>query len=192
MSINDLQIIPLRSDMANMFTSYLGEMDFSHAEHWQFCYCQYYHVDCSSAEWRERSAEQNKALAEENIKSGLMHGLVALDGEQMVAWVNVNDIKNFALLKNDEELHQFPGRTAMVVCFVIHPDYRGKGLAGKMLEAAVEECRRQGFDRIIGRPFLWSSHPERQYHGVPKMYEDLGFKELSETNGAHTYVLDLK
>jgi len=192
MSINDLQIKPLNPEMADQFTSYLSEMDYSHAEHWHFCYCQYYHVDCSSVEWRERTAEQNKDLAMENISNGLMHGLVALDGEQMVGLVNVNDVKNFALLKKDEELHQFPGRSAMVVCFVIHPEYRGKGLAGKMLAEAVEESRRQGFDRIIGRPFLWSAHPQRQYHGVPKMYENLGFKEVSETNGVHTYVLELK
>lgn len=191
MSIDDLNIKPLSPDMADQFISYLSEMDYSHAEHWHFCYCQYYHVDCSSAEWRERTAEQNKALAEENIKNGLMRGLVAMDGEQMVGWVNVNDVNNYALLKQDKELHSFPGRSAMVVCFVIHPEYRGKGLANKMLAQAVEKSRQEGFDRIIGRPFVWSAHPERQYHGVPKMYADLGFKEVSETNGEHTYVLEL-
>jgi len=192
MSIDDLEIKPLSPDMANQFTSYLGEMDYSHAEHWHFCYCQYYHVDCSSIAWRQRTAEQNKALAEENIKSGLMRGLVALDGDQMVGWVNVNDINNYALLTSDEELHSFPGSSAMVVCFVIHPDYRGKGLANRMLAEAVEEARRLGFDRVIGRPFLWKTHPERQYHGVPNMFEALGFSEISQSNGEHTYVLELK
>lgn len=192
MAMNDLQIKPLSPDMANQFTSYLSEMDYSHAEHWHFCYCQYYHVDCSSIEWRERSAEQNKALAEQNIESGLMRGLVAMDGEQIVGWVNVNDIKNFALLGQVEEVQAMQGRNAAVVCFVIHPDYRGKGLAGKMLSEAVEESRRQGFDRIIGRPFLWSAHPQRQYHGVPKMYEDLGFQKVAENNGESTYILELK
>ncbi len=186
MSINDLQIKPLSPEMADQFTSYLSEMDYSHAEHWHFCYCQYYHVDCSSTEWRERTAEQNKALAEENIKSGLMRGLVALDGEQMVGWVNVNDVKNFALLKKDEELHQFPGRSAMVVCFVIHPEYRGKGLANKMLAEAVEESRRQGFDRssadLSSGVLIPAPVPRRA-----KNVRELGFKEVSETNGVHTY-----
>ena len=192
MSLDDLQIKSLSPDMANQFTSYLSEMDFSHAEHWHFCYCQYYHIDCSSAEWHQRTAEQNKALAVQNIESGLMRGLVALAGEQMVGWVNVNDVNNYALLKKDEELQKFPGRSAMVVCFVIHPEYRGKGLANKMLAEAVEISRQEGFDRIIGRPCLRSAHPLRQYHGLPKMFEDLGFKEVSETNGVHTYVLELK
>ena len=192
MSLDDLQIKSLSPDMANQFTSYLSEMDFSHAEHWHFCYCQYYHVDCSSAEWHQRTAEQNKALAVQNIESGLMRGLVALAGEQMVGWVNVNDVNNYTLLKKDEELQKFPGRSAMVVCFVIHPEYRNQGLATKLLEAAIEGFRKQGFDRVVGHPFLWSAHPLRQYHGLPKMFEDLGFKEVSETNGVHTYVLELK
>lgn len=189
--IEDLVIKPLSPDMASMFTNYLSEIDFSHAEHWQFCYCQYYHVHCTSEVWRKRTSEQNKALAEKNIESGLMQGLVALDGDQMVGWLNVNDVNRYALLQDDAELHQFNGRSAMVVCFVIHPDYRGKGLASRMLKTAVEESRQQGFDRLIGRPFIWSAHPERQYHGVPKMYEDLGFKEISQVNGVHTYVLEL-
>ena len=190
--MNEIQIKPLSPDMGKQFTSYLDTLDFSHAEHWHFCYCQYYHVDCTSVAWRQRSAEQNKALAEQNIENGVMHGLVALDGDQMVGWVNVNDVSNYALLKDDNELHQYPGRSAVVVCFVIHPDYRRQGLAEKMLAEAVEESRRQGFDQIFGRPFLWSNHPERQYHGVPKMFETLGFTEISETNGVHTYVLELK
>ena len=149
MSIEDVTIKRLSPDMANQFTSYFSEMDFSHAEHWHFCYCQYYHVDCSSAVWRQRTAEQNKALAVINIESGLMRGLVALDGEQMVGWVNVNDINNYALLKKDEELRKFPGRSAMVVCFVIHPNYRGKGLAKNLLAETVEINRKDGFARII-------------------------------------------
>lgn len=190
--MDQIQIKPLSPDMAQIFTNYLDGLDFSHAEHWHFCYCQYYHINCSTAAWRQRTAEQNRLQAEENIKSGLMRGLVAMDGEQMVGWLNVNDVNQYALLKDDEELHQFPGRSAMVVCFVIHPDYRGKGLASRMLAEAVEESRKQGFDRIIGRPFTWSTHPERQYHGVPKMYENLGFEEISEANGEHTFVLNFK
>ena len=192
MSISDLKIKPLSPDMAEQFTSYLSEMDFSHADHWRFCYCQYYHLECSGEEWRERTAEQNKALAEENIKNGLMRGLVAMDGDRMVGWVNVNDVNNYAQLKNDEELHSLTGRNAIVVCFVIHPDYRGKGLATRMLKETVEESRRQGFDKIIGKPFIWSAHPQRQYLGVPKMYEDLGFLKVSEANGVNTYILELK
>jgi hypothetical protein len=61
-----------------------------------------------------------------------------------------------------------------------------------MLKETVEESRRQGFDKIIGKPFIWSAHPQRQYLGVPKMYEDLGFLKVSEANGVNTYILELK
>jgi GNAT superfamily N-acetyltransferase len=186
------EIKVLSTDLAEVFTDYVNNMDFGHAPHWKFCNCQYYHVKCSSAEWRERTAEQNQLLAEENIRNGVMHGYLAFDGKKPVAWLNANDWKNYALLEDDEELKSFEGRTGIVVCFLVHPDYRRQALAKGLLERAVEDFRAQGFDRVIGRPFYWTTHPERQYHGVPKMYEELGFQKISETNGVCTYLLELK
>ena len=74
----------------------------------------------------------------------------------------------------------------MVLCFVIHPDYRRQGLARRLLKTAVDNFREKGFDRVIGRPFIWSNHPERQYHGVPVMYEELDFEKVFEVNGECT------
>jgi GNAT superfamily N-acetyltransferase len=187
-----IEIKPLSPEMAETFTSYVGNMDFRHAPHWQFCNCQYYHVKCTSEEWRARSAEQNQQLAHKNIRDGVMKGFMAFDGDKPVGWINANDWHNYALLEDDEELLHFEGKTGLVVCFLIHPDYRNQGLAKSLLKTAVDNFRDLGFDRVAGRPFTWSAHPERQYHGSPGMYEALGFERLSEKNGVFTYVLDLK
>lgn len=187
-----IEFKPISPDLAEIFTSYVSNMDFHHAPHWQFCNCQYYHVKCDSQDWRARTEEQNRLLAHENIRAGIMRGFLAFDNDVPVGWVNANDWRNYALLEDDEQLNSFDGKTGMVVCFLIHPDYRRKGLASQLLETAVEDFRNQGFDRVIGRPFIWSAHPERQYHGVPEMYDRLGFKKISEVNGISSYVLDLK
>lgn len=187
-----IEIKPLSPDLAETFTSYVSNMDFQHAPHWQFCNCQYYHVKCSSEEWRARSAEQNQQLAVQNIRNGVMHGFMAFEGDKPVGWINANDWQNYALLEGDPELLSFEGKTGAIVCFLIHPDYRNQGLSTKLLETAVEDFRKQDFDRVVGRPFLWSAHPERQYHGVPGIYEALGFIRVSERNGKFTYVLELK
>lgn len=187
-----IEIRPLSPDLAEIFTSYVNNMDFHHAPHWQFCNCQYYHVKCTSEEWRDRTAEQNQELAVENIRNGVMHGFMAFDGDTPVGWVNANDWQNYALIEDDPELLEFKGKSGAIVCFLIHPDYRNQGLATKLMEAVIDDFRKQGFDRVIGRPFLWSAHPERQYHGIPSMYEALGFEKVSERNGKSTYVLELK
>lgn len=188
----EIQIRPLTPEMADIFTTYVGELDFHHAPHWQFCNCQYYHINCPTEEWRARSAEQNRQLAQENIRNGVMHGFMAFDGDKPIGWINANDQQNYDLLKNNEEFKQYPGKNGLVVCFLIHPEYRRKRLARKLLETAVEDFRTRGYDRVIGKPFTWSAHPERQYHGVPIMYEELSFVKMAEKNGEFTYVLELK
>ena len=47
-----IEIKPLSPDMAELFTDYLANIDYSHAPHWQFCNCQYYHVKCETEAWR--------------------------------------------------------------------------------------------------------------------------------------------
>lgn len=187
-----IEIKPLSPDMAELFTDYLANIDYSHAPHWQFCNCQYYHVKCETEVWRSRTVEMNQKLAHQNIRDGVMRGFLAFDGEKVVGWVNANDWRNYALLEDNEYLKGLDGRTGMVLCFVIHPEYRRQGLARRLLKTAVENFREEGFDRVIGRPFVWSNHPERQYHGVPVMYEELGFEKVFEVNGECTYVLELK
>ena len=45
-----IEIRPLTPDDSEVFTSYVSDMDFQHAPHWQFCNCQYYHVKCQATE----------------------------------------------------------------------------------------------------------------------------------------------
>ncbi|NLE83769.1 MAG: GNAT family N-acetyltransferase [Chloroflexi bacterium] len=187
-----IEIKPLSPELAETFTSYINEMDFDHAPHWKFCNCQYYHVNCSSEEWRARSSAQNQELAHENIRNGIMKGFLAFDGDKPVGWINANDWRNYALLEDDEDLRELEGKTGLIVCFLIHPDYRQQGLAQSLLKTAVEDFRRQGYDRVAGKPFVWSAHPQRQYHGLPSMFEALGFEIVSEKNGELTCVLELK
>lgn len=187
-----IEIKPLSPEMAEIFTEYTQSLDFHHAPHWQFCNCQYYHVKCETEEWRARSSEMNQLLAQQNIRDGVMHGFMAFDGDQPVGWINANDWENYALLQDDEDFKNLEGKTGMVLCFLIHPEYRRQGLARKLLATAVADFREKGFDRVIGLPFIWSNHPERQYHGVPGMYEELGFVKVAEENGECTYVLELK
>jgi GNAT superfamily N-acetyltransferase len=188
----EIIIKPLSPEMGETFTNYIRRMDFHHAPHWKYCNCQYYHTCCSNEDWRNRTDEMNRNLALENIQRGVMHGFMAFDGDQPVGWINANDLRNLKRLEADEDLQVYEGKTGMVLCFLIHPDYRRQGLATRLLETAVEDFRARGYDRVIGKPFIWSSHPDRQYHGVPSMFEKLGFENVSEINGERTYVLALK
>lgn len=184
----------LTPGMAEEFIAFIDSLDFSHAEHWKNCYCQYHHTNCSGEAWNERMEvdDYNRNLALVNIRNGTMHGLLAMEGDRIIGWCCADDYQNFERLRDDQEMAQFSGRTAAVTCFIIDPDYRGKGIASRLLEEAVERFRGQGFDRVAGRPFQWTAHPQRQYKGSPAMYERLGFEKISDINGVSTYVLPLR
>ena len=46
-----ITIKPLQTDQAQLFTAYFDGLDFSHAEHWAGCFCQYYLSGCTPEEW---------------------------------------------------------------------------------------------------------------------------------------------
>lgn len=79
----------------------------------------------------------------------------------------------------------------MIICFVIHPDFRGKGAARQLIRAALEGFRREGFARVLGLPFEWKEHPELQYHGTRAMFAEAGFETLNEDERGPLMVLEL-
>ena len=136
-----ITIKPLQTDQAQLFTAYFDGLDFSHAEHWAGCFCQYYLSGCTPEEWEQRSASQNRELALLNIRSGRMTGYLAFEGQEVVGWCRTIDMLDAPNIANLPELPTARGEAGAVVCFVVHPRTRGQGLAGQLLGVAVEGFR---------------------------------------------------
>lgn len=163
-----------RNDPA-AFANYFGSIDFSHKPNWRGCYCQFYVTGGTQEEWQARPAALNRAESVERIAGGDMFGFLAYDGEECVGWCNANDLNTFPRLADRAELHVFRGRSAVIVCFVIRPEYRGKGVGSALIEAVVEHFRAEGYDRVLAQPWVNKENPQAAYHGTPHMYERLGF-----------------
>lgn len=183
---------PLSPQLAGTFTEYLGGLDFGHAPHWADCFCAFYYSDCSQEVWMNRTGEENRAIAVENINNGTMKGYLAFDGDKCIGWCGANDIHRF--IRIDGDLSHITGdrKVGCVICFVIHPEYRGQGVARLLLKKAVEGFREQGFDAVISLPFKSTDDARKQYRGTFNMYRELGFTEL-DGNGNQTVMwLELK
>ena len=78
-----------------------------------------------------------------------------------------------------------------IVCFVIKPEYRRKGIAKRLLDQVISDYRSSGYSYIETYPKKDSSSCERNYHGHLSMYKDSGFKEVEEHEDYYTMRLSL-
>ncbi len=175
-----ITIKALDPSMADIFTDYFEKLSFEHSPHWASCFCRYYHQDCSQEEWQRRDGDMNKAEAKAEIEAGQMGGYMAFEEEKAIGWCNINPVTSFKRLEHVLDPFVADERVAVVICFVIHPEYRGKGLASKLLSAAIEAYRIEEYDSIIALPVVEASDipREKQYRGRLDMYQKLGFKSV--------------
>ena len=83
-----------------------------------------------------------------------------------------------------------------MVCFFIAKSYRRRGVARRLLKAALDYVRESGGRIVEGYPV----EPEKSgipdsfaYHGLASMFRSAGFKEVgrrSETRPIMRYVID--
>jgi len=187
-----LTIQPLSPALSETFCDYVTHVDFSATPHWASCFCRSYHTNCTQQEWMARTLEENRAEAIREIEAGNMRGYLAFEGDTCVGWCNANDILSFPRLTEDTERFCRGKRVGCTICFLIHPDYREKGVARQMLARAVSNYRSMGYDAMIALPVEAPGAEQRRYRGTLHMYQEAGYREIESIDSLHIMWLDLK
>ncbi len=63
------------------------------------CYCMFFHTDEKAKEWVNRTNNDNRNDVIENIKRGTLSGFLAYDGNNPIAWCNVNERNSYKFNK---------------------------------------------------------------------------------------------
>ena len=187
----EITIQPLSPGLAETFAAFFSGIDFSGTPHWASCFCRYYYLYCSMEEWRARTLESNRAEAIAAIQSGEMQGYLAFSGETCIGWCSANDLQNFPRLAEDMRPCSGQKRVGCTICFVIHPDWRGTGVARTLLQRAIEDYTSRGYDAMLALPFESKEFPQKRYRGTPSMYLEAGYRVLDERDGIQVMWLDL-
>ena len=166
---------------------------------WSMCYCQFYHTP-RSIDWKARSGVDNRAAMAGRIATGEMEGFLAYaenadtKTREVVGWLNAqprNKLPHcFSRMRLPSTVIEQPDyKTAQLVCFVIHPKWRQRGIARRLLDAACESFSRRGIEMVEAYPFKSddSEDPGDHYHGRLPMLLDAGF-EVVEVETSMTIV----
>ena len=181
----DIAIKPLSVETLPDFLHFFDNAVFSEHPNWSVCYCYSFHFVGSGAEWNDK--EKNRSAVIELVKTRHMHGYLAYSDRIPVGWCNANDKRSFERLR----LNSFewiwddsPGQTCSVVCFLIDPRHRGKGIASALLDRACVDYRERGYAAIEAYPSTKKGSAEDQCNGPLSMYLGNGFQMIREQDDA--------
>jgi ribosomal protein S18 acetylase RimI-like enzyme len=187
--ISGIVITPLRPEQSGDFLRFFDHergVAFADNPQWAKCYCHYYQVP-KSIRWASLSAPQNRTAMQARIEVGEMEGFLAYDGGEVVGWVNAQPRHKlphcFARLGiSPTPLACALFEAAAIVCFVIAPTQRRRGIARALLRGAIESLAARGFKLVDAFPFKSgdSELAADHYHGPLSIFLDAGFSVLSE------------
>lgn len=178
-----LRIEPLSPALCGKFLHFFDEDAFSDHAEWKGCYCLESHLGEAEDGALEGNLPARRALAEDFVMSGRMHGYLVFDGETVIGWCCADKKENLRAVSEHPELHTDDAKILSVWCYDVAPSRRGEGIASLLLERVLEDAEKEGYDFVEAYPFRDENFPW-QYHGTKRMYEKFGFEEVKRLEWA--------
>ena len=173
--IGHIEVRDVTPERIHHYHRFFDEEAFRDYPVWQSCYCIETHLAGDDDE--ERTAADNRRDMTELIHRGQVTGLLAFDGERPVGWCNYGQTTQLGGLakrfKLDAADHEGVGS---IGCFVISSQYRGHGVASKLLDAAVDRLRAKGLRAVEAYPSKTEHSAQGNYRGPLEMYVRAGFE----------------
>lgn len=173
----EIQVKKLTKDMADAYLRYFDQDAFSDHIEWSACYCLESHL-CKEENERMKGKEERRQKAKELIENNIMSGYLVYERDRVIGWCNAGDKSGYAPIRGNKEYEAgdgADGRTMVVYCIDIAPEYRGKGIASLVMEHVLQDAKEEGYQYVEGYPF---TDPKRkyQYRGPVRLYEKYGFE----------------
>ena len=170
---NRVEIRALTPARHGDFMAFFEGEAFSDNPAWSSCYCQCYLEDHSRITWSERTAAQNRACASQRILGGHMQGLLAYCHERVIGWCSAAPRSMFHAL--DAEPIPNADRVGAILCFIVAPGFRGRGVASALLHAACIHLGAQGLRVAEANPRSDAQGAAANHFGFLGMYLSAGF-----------------
>lgn len=151
---------------------------FSEHPDWSKCYCYSFHFTGRDEEWNR---EDNRAAVSKLIRKNKMRGYLVYSNSTPIGWCNVNNRQNYQRLMSIYKLDDnSKEKIASIVCFLIHPNFRRKGIAKLLLEEIVQDYTMAEYDYLEAYPGKDKLSCEKNYKGHLSLYENNNFEIVNE------------
>jgi GNAT superfamily N-acetyltransferase len=163
----------------------------------KWCWCASFHI---AGNVKARAREDNREVLTARTVEGPSPGLLGYRDGRVVAWVSVaprasyrklanRDYAETALAGTDDGEPSSDERVWSIVCFVVDPRERRRGLSRAMLAAAVDHARGAGATAVEAYAIdpLGERIPNPiAYGGTRSMFEEAGFRVVGERLAGRT------
>ena len=153
---------------------------------WAKCYCHFYHVP-KVIEWNNLGGDANRMAMAARIEAAEMDGFLAYAAGEVVGWLNAQPLSKLPhcmarMGLSAPRLDVPPQSAAVIVCFVIAPGWRRRGVARSLLAGALASFEARGIRVVDAFPFKAgdSTTATDHYHGPHSLFRESGFEVLSE------------
>jgi len=168
MSSSTIEIRPLSPERLKDFLALFDGEAFSDNPKWSSCYCQCFYEDHSKVHWAGRMAQENRERACQRTANGSMQGFLAYADDQAVGWCNAAPRQLLHAL--DAEPVPNPEQVGTILCFLVAPSFRGRGVATALLNAACKGLKAQGLSYVEANPRPDATGPAENHFGPLRMY----------------------
>jgi GNAT superfamily N-acetyltransferase len=210
----DIMLKPLTPELINDYFDFFDHRAFPDDSPFYPCYCSAYNMSLLQIKEQLFARLQEygggtdvwKRVLRESawnmVNSGKIKGYLAYNDGISIGWCNANDRLNYYRvgefnmddIPEDKPPVDCPdkGYVKSIVCFEISPDYRGMGIAGRILESVCKDAAEEGYAFVEAYPMDHVNDNSLAFTGPLCLYEKFGFREYKRIGSTIVVRKDLR